>query len=687
MHKHAFLLSFFVSLQVLTLWSCGPRMSSRASEYLAAMPETPACTQEFTYTNGLPLSGSAKFFKRSTDVITEVIGGTTKIKNMMLSDPIASPLPIQNAEVAVYDKSFKLVQCGSTDSSGALKNLSTTDDLMLPNKPQNFYVRVFSRSNYNYGADDWLSVSVKKDRYRNEVYFLQTVVSSNGVSVSSADMLAYARQTDSMEIEGGAFNILNNIQQAYDFIKSSTADIDTTCLNKKLNVYWRAGFNPMQYLYPSSDASTLSNTSFFLQESNELFITGGQLGDVSLANTDHFDDFATIHELGHFVEKNCGQFTSPGGSHAITVRIDPRLAWSEGWANYFATQVMNTRMSYIDPTMNTKLTAANETNGWTFFFNSSGFNDSYQNITNAQGFMIDFKRPGTDPGEYTFAPYTGLTFDKVNPLLYKGEGHTREGAISRGLYKITNNCGTNCITGGVIPFANLWKSFDQITGIASPYSLSYTPYIGSHTFLEKVLSFGGNVDVSNVLAQETLHTLASDFTIGGRLVWTGYGKKLSLGSCSLSIEPRSDDPSLTGSNSDQRYSNHYYTIDLSNLSGLTQISVQFTKSAGSDVDHDLLLFKPDYTYNDDYRCTKQDASGTCTGTWVAQRTTTADVVLSDRASKSPLTVYTKTISGLGNLDSSQMYMLNIRSYTANKSVGSTTSYQYTINSNLGQLCP
>ncbi len=687
MHKHAFLLPFLISLQTLTLWSCGPRLSSRASEYLASLPETPVCTQEFVYLNGLPLSGTAKFFKRSTEVITEIVGGNTKIKNMMLSDPIASPLPIQNAEVAVYDKNLKLVQCGSTDASGALKNLDTTGDLIVPNTPQTFYVRVLSRSNYGYGANDWLSVSVKKDRYRNEVYFLQAAVSSNGTTVSSADLLAYARQTDSMEIEGGAFNILNNIQQSYDFIKTSTAGIDTSCLNAKLNVYWRAGFNPMQYLNADSDPTTLSNTSYFLHESNELFITGGQLGDVSLANTDHFDDFATIHELGHFLEKNCGQFTSPGGSHAITVRIDPRLAWSEGWANYFATQVLNSRMNYIDPTMSTKLAAANETNGWTFFFNSSGFNDSYQNITNAQGFMIDFKRLGTDPGSYTFAPYTGLTFDKVDPFRYKGEGHTREGAISRGLFKITNNCGANCINGTTIPFFNLWKSFDQITGIASPYALTYTPFVGSHTFLEKVLSFGGNVNASTVLANETLQTMTSDFTLGGRLAWTGYGKKLSLGSCSLSIEPRVDDPTLTGSNSDQRYSNHYYTLDLSNLNGLTQISVQFTKSTGSDVDHDLLLFKPDYTFNDDYRCTRSDGSGTCTGSWVAQRTITSDVVVSDRASKSPLTSYTKTISRLNNLDPSNMYMLNIRSYTANKSIGSDTSYQYTINSNLGQLCP
>ena len=69
----------------------------------------------------------------------------------------------------------------------------------------------------------------------------------------------------------------------------------------------------------------------------------------------HFDDFAVIHELGHFIEDHCGEFISAGGTHALVVRIDPRLAWSEGWSNYFAAQVLNNKMSSIDPTMASKL--------------------------------------------------------------------------------------------------------------------------------------------------------------------------------------------------------------------------------------------------------------------------------------------------------------------------------------------
>jgi len=673
-----------LSALVFASLGCGSRYSSQASEYIAQSDEIPECNQEFTYTSGVILTGSASFYKRGTELVTQSVSGARKLKSMILGDPIATALPIQNAEIAVYNQDLKLVQCGLTDQTGQLKDLSGSGDLYIPNSAGTYTIRVLARSHYQYsGPNDVLNVSIKKDIYKNEVHAIQTQTYSNGTSAQSVTLKAYARQTDSMEIEGGAFNILNNVQQAFDYIKLNTAGVDTTCLSNRINIYWKAGFNPMQYLNPNSDPATLANTSFYDSAEDKLFISGGQLGDISLSNTDHFDDFATVHELGHYIEKHCGLYTSPGGTHAIVVRIDPRLAWSEGWANYFATQVLSDRMSYLDPTMASKLTYANESSGWTFFFNSSGFSDSYQNISNGLGFMIDFKRPGTDPGTYEFEPYTGRSFDIVQPNLYPSEGHTREGAISRGLFKITNACGTNC-TATPTTFEEIWKGFDQITGVGSPAVA--VPYVSSFNVLQNMKS-----RVSWISANDTIlnsEALSSDYSVAPSTTnWPGYGRKLGIGSCSLSIQPRTDDPALTGTNSDQRYSNHFYSLDPSTLSGLTSLSVTFTYVSGTRVDHDLLLFKPNYFFNDDYRCTSVAGDGTCSGTYVAQRTVTSDVVKYDRTSKVLTAPYTKTLSNLNTLSANTIYMLNIRAYTPNISIGSSTLYNYTINSNLGQLCP
>jgi hypothetical protein len=694
-NNHNFLSLSILLPTVFLQFGCSGKLGSQASLATSFSAEVAVCDHEIAYPSGVILTGSAKFYKRGTEMVSEIVSSQLQLKNMVLGDPLHDALPIQNAEIAIYDQNLKLVQCGSTDSNGALKSLDTTSDLYLPNVAQNYRVRVLARSNYQYSSDpsDFLSVSIKKDTYKNEVHFIENFVYTDGANSAALDLVAIARQeNDDMEITGGAFNILNNIQQTYDYIKNHTTAGTTNCLSKKLDVFWKAGFNPMQYLNPNSDPTTLGNTSYYLSQTNQLFISGGQLGDVSLSNTDHFDDFATVHELGHFIEKNCGQFTSPGGSHNFLTRIDPRLAWSEGWANYFATQVLNAQMPLIDPTMNSKLTAVNENKGWTFFFNSSGFSDSVQNIGNGSGFMIDFKKAGTNPGAYTSGSHTGSSFDVVNPTLYKGEGHTREGAITRGLFKLTHDCGTFCIsTAEVIPFSEIWQSFDKVTGMAQP-GLT-TPFVSSYNFISKLKTVHSSWVAShdNTIASEALHVAAADFTTSGRLTWPGYGKRMVSGSCSLSIEPRFDDPTLTGLSSDQRYSNHNYTVDLNSLPlGTTSLTVTFTKSAGTDVDHDLLLFKSDFLFNDDYRCTQENSSGVCTGTWASQRTVTSDIVRSDRHAVSALsTSYTKTISTLNLLSASELYLLNIRSYTANKSIASSTKYDYVITANPSgaTLCP
>src|SRR5690606_13846811 len=56
-------------------------------------------------------------------------------------------------------------------------------------------------------------------------------------------------------------------------------------------------------------------------------------------DTDHFDDSIILHEYGHFLEDVYSKTNSPGGVHTGETILDPRLAWGEGWANYFQAAV------------------------------------------------------------------------------------------------------------------------------------------------------------------------------------------------------------------------------------------------------------------------------------------------------------------------------------------------------------
>ncbi|AZZ38044.1 hypothetical protein CIK05_14945 [Bdellovibrio sp. qaytius] len=694
--------------------SCGPRLSSEAQEFLSKSQEVPECTTEYTYSSSINVTAQATFFKRGTEPVIV----NNKITNLTLSDPLATALPIPYAEVAVYTSDKKLVQCGMTDFSGNLIGLSG-GALVIPNTAQSYIIRVYARANVimpNKGFT--ANASVKEDPYTDKVYYIETTFSSDGVNTTPIDLVAYARQTDDVNIKGGAFNIYNNFIQAYTYLDNSLNDViipnsELTCLSTKFDIYWKAGFNPFQYEYPSADPNTLVNSSFYKYETNSLYISGGQVGDISLANTDHFDDFASIHEMGHFIEDQCGRFDTPGGGHAIIVRVDPRLAWHEAWANYFASVVMNTRLAFINPEMSTRLaTSPTGDLSWSFLFNSFGFSDSVQNVGNGSGFMMDLKKPGTSPGEWQTAPYFGSPFDQVNPTLYPGEGHFREGAITRALFKMTvppatlcTSCGSSVYASSPVAFKTMWQAFDAHGGMGD----STNHFSSSNQFLEKVKTLVTSptwaASVQGVVDAESLHLFSDQNLISSTkrfvtvvsgtsyLNWVPPGHNLLRVACSKPtlMQARSDDPALTGINSDQRYSNHFYKIDPAVLSGLDSISVTFTKAGGTNTDHDLIIFEEGYRFNGDYACSvTENADGSCpSNQYSASRSTNTSVIASNRATATiQNTTYTKSISNLLNkLDPTKKYLLNIRAYTANKSLSNATSYIYSMTSNLGTLCP
>ncbi|MBC7467088.1 MAG: M48 family metallopeptidase [Bdellovibrio sp.] len=673
--------------------ACTGIKNSQYYEYLSTSVEEPECLTSYNYATSVSVTGTAKFFKRGVVPITQYNNtlGANELKNLTLGDPLAAALPIRLAEVIVYNSTNQIVQCGVTDASGNLKALDGAGDLKIPKTAGNYIVQVLARINTDFVVASkpttTLHVSIKKDKYTNKVHKLISTSYSNGIDGIGLELIAYARQTDDIEMAGGAFNILNSIYTTYKYLSSHTGTVDATCLNNKIETYWKAGFNPYQYLSPSADPSYLPNTSYYNGAGDKtLNISGGRLGNTSVENTDHFDDYVIIHELGHFIEDNCGQLTSPGGTHALVSRIDPRLAWSEGWSNFLAGQVMYNSIGEINPEFAAKMTAQGLPTAWTYFSSTIGFSDSVLNINNGTGFMFDLKKAGSNPDTWQTGTYTGSYFDKVSGTSYPGEGHFREGAISRGFFKLTNGCGTTCAASPVA-FETIWKSIDRITGVGK----STFTFKSSHDVLENVKSILGSSWSGDNLTKtqtEALHLFSDgSYSSGGNNKWVPYGTYLASTSATacasgnLYIEPRSDDPVLAGTNSDQRYSNQYLTLDLSLLPNVSEINITFSSQVGTATEFDLLLFKENYVFNIDYSCSSSDSNGNCLTTWQPSRTVTSDVVRYDRRPGSTIT--TKKIANLQSLDHTQRYLLNIRAYTPAKTFSSTTSYKYEIKDQSG----
>jgi hypothetical protein len=68
-------------------------------------------------------------------------------------------------------------------------------------------------------------------------------------------------------------------------------------------------------------------------------------------DTDEFDQHVIAHEFGHYLEHNFSRADSIGGSHVIGQRLDPRVAFGEGWGYAFAAIALGdtiARDSFVD---------------------------------------------------------------------------------------------------------------------------------------------------------------------------------------------------------------------------------------------------------------------------------------------------------------------------------------------------
>jgi PKD repeat protein len=110
-------------------------------------------------------------------------------------------------------------------------------------------------------------------------------------------------------------------------------------------------------------------------------------------DTDEFDAHVIAHEFHHFLEDTVSRADSPGGPHSLSERLDPRVAFSEGFANAFAAMVL------ADPV----------------------YRDSF-GVAQGRQFSFDVERQeSTAPGWYNEASVHRITWDVFDPANEPGD--------------------------------------------------------------------------------------------------------------------------------------------------------------------------------------------------------------------------------------------------------------------------
>ena len=281
------------------------------------------------------------------------------------------------------------------------------------------YIRVLAQT----ATDAPLQVSI--NNYTGSIYSATaSVAAGEGNTTLNLDI----RDGD---ITGGAFNMLDVFTTAAQFIQTYS----NTVL-PPLAIYWQRGDS--QYgTYYCFNSMTLSQCP----QGGGIYVGGG-FGN-SGGDIDHYDDDVLWHEFSHFLEDVLQIDDSPGGPHQMTQNtLDLRLAWSEGWGDYFSIAVK----AWLAGTAPELLSATAGTA-------NSVYIDTVGNLANSDvNIAIDIDNPGLCGVEdcYTYAS-NEIAVAKVLDRLRQMYGMQAIWDVYQGYLNSLNN--------GVVNLESFWDGF------------------------------------------------------------------------------------------------------------------------------------------------------------------------------------------------------------------------------------
>jgi len=217
---------------------------------------------------------------------------------------MTTPKPVRYAVVeAVESANGMPIATGTTDAAGFY-------NLPIPpgDSGKSIYIRAISSATSPGSAITPL-VAVKD---LSNVYH---AAAGSNFTVTGAAMANLSIPTTSPV--AGAFNILDVYTSGAQFVQSVSAGGGYP---PALSAFWQTGN---------------SNGTYFCVAGSGCGAEGIYIMNFA-GDTDEYDDDVLWHEYGHFIANRYSKDDSPGGAHYLTSNdLDLRLAWSEGWGDFF----------------------------------------------------------------------------------------------------------------------------------------------------------------------------------------------------------------------------------------------------------------------------------------------------------------------------------------------------------------
>ncbi len=245
---------------------------------------------------------------------TQVVNGRAFYQKIEVGDAGLDPrrtsmVPVRNARVEVFDVALQaVVSVSETDALGRFRVAAPAGRAVS--------IRVISRLRS-------IDLLVADNTNNSALYAISA-------DVDMRDAPSNILLVDSTRVSG-AFNILEAVQRGNDTVH--LADPAITPL--PLTVFWS-----VRNASRTGDVREGAvGTTHFDLNSGTAFVVGDRGTD-----SDEFDDSVILHEYAHLLAARFSRDDSPGGSHRLGDMLDPRLAWSEGFANFFSSAARNDRV-------------------------------------------------------------------------------------------------------------------------------------------------------------------------------------------------------------------------------------------------------------------------------------------------------------------------------------------------------
>lgn len=269
--------------------------------------------------------------------------------------------PARGIVVQAVNTYGKIIANGTTNDNG--------DYSLSVNQNIDVKIRVSAKMLMSRDAswDVKLSDNTKIIANRHPLYISESSIFLTSEDVTKNIHLPTGRNGRNGGVKSAApFAILDAIYEAIQTVVSADPDVKFP----PLEIHWSPENNSSQTAQNSYWSDGAIGTSFYtvVDENNTgyypLPLQIGQyrdkiylLGDES-SDADEFDRHVITHEWGHYFEQNLSRSDSMGGYHRISEKLDPNIAFSEGWSNSFAA-IVTSNPIYLDTSANSGSTTFN----------------------------------------------------------------------------------------------------------------------------------------------------------------------------------------------------------------------------------------------------------------------------------------------------------------------------------------